>query len=306
MNHPGEISPLTRLAAPDVAVVTLIAPAHLEALGTIEGVAKEKLTIADGLNSDGVLVVNADDIVMQKEISNNPKLQKFKHFSFGSSPGADLSVSKIKAKGLEGISFEIQVAGVSHQVEMQILGTHNVTNVAAAVSGAMQLLPISVETVVEGLRSFRAPLMRLNLKALTENRWLIDDSYNANPASMSAALKYADDLKSAGYRLGLVLGDMRELGEGALKHHRQIAEQAAKLAPSFIVAVGQYADLLVGVAAKQGIPAFKAENGVQAAHIASKLPFDILLVKASRGIQLDQTVKTLEERYGVQFGSEIK
>jgi UDP-N-acetylmuramoyl-tripeptide--D-alanyl-D-alanine ligase len=189
------------------------------------------------------------------------------------------------------------VGGTEERVtaKLDLIGRHNAANVAAAVLGVRSLFPdISAELIQRGLTSFRAPLMRLNLKTLPDGRLVIDDSYNAGPDSMRALLEFGKDLKKEGKVIGCVLGDMRELGDFAEKYHREVGECIAKLRPAFVVTVGEWSRLYLEAAKAAGIPATQAENPEVAAHLAQKRQFDILMVKASRGVGLDRTVKTLE------------
>jgi len=303
MNHAGELRALTAIARPDVAVITCIGPAHIENLGSLEAIAQAKLEIVAGLRPGGTLVINGDDRVLAEGLAvcgeiGHPVVR------FGAGPCNDLTVSDVVARGLEGLTFRLSASGAigggQTTATMGILGRHNALNGAAAALAIKRLFPsLGLDDIARGLADFRAPLMRLSIKPLTHDRRIIDDSYNANPQSMRAALDIAADLVASGLRVGLVLGDMLELGERSPSYHADIGGVVAALKPVFCVTVGPLSEAIHTAAQSVGIPAFRAETPEAAAHIARKFGFDILLVKASRGTGLDRTVQTLVDRDGV-------
>jgi len=128
---------------------------------------------------------------------------------------------------------------------------------------------------------------------LGERRKIVDDSYNANPSSMRVALQVASEVIDSGQKVGFILGDMLELGRDSERYHQEIGQLAAEAGPMFVVGVGEFAKSFTAEAARRSIPGFEAESPVAAAHIARKFEFDVLLVKASRGVRLDKTVETL-------------
>jgi UDP-N-acetylmuramoyl-tripeptide--D-alanyl-D-alanine ligase len=302
MNHAGELRALTAIARPDVAVITCIGPAHIENLGSLEAIAQAKLEIVAGLRPGGTLVINGDDQVLAAGLAGcgdigHPVVR------FGTGPGNDLTVSDVVSRGLEGLTFRLAagevIGGGENTATMGILGRHNALNGAAAALAIKRLFPdLGLSEILRGLADFRAPLMRLSIKPLTHERRVIDDSYNANPQSMRAALDIAADLVGSGLRVGLVLGDMLELGEHAPSYHAEIGRVAAAVKPVFCITVGPISEAIHTVVQGAGIPAFRAESPEAAAHIARKFGFDILLVKASRGTGLDRTVQTLVDRDG--------
>ena len=135
--------------------------------------------------------------------------------------------------------------------------------------------------------------MRMNLKALADGRQVIDDSYNANPTSMRASLELAAQLVRSGKKVGLLLGDMLELGSHAPAYHSEVGQLAARCGPAFVIAVGEFSENLLSQSRTLGIPVFAAVSPEAAAHTARKLEFDVLLVKASRGMALEKAVNIL-------------
>ncbi|MFM1846953.1 MAG: UDP-N-acetylmuramoyl-tripeptide--D-alanyl-D-alanine ligase MurF [Pseudomonadota bacterium] len=302
MNHAGELRALTAIAQPNVAIITCIGPAHIENFGTLEGIARAKLEIAEGVRPGGKLVLNGDDPVLLKVAQELGRRGSSTHY-FGGSGAPDMLVSGVTPKGLEGLGFTLTagegLGGGAVGATMSILGRHNAQNGAAAALGVKLLFPeFTLEAIAQGLAAFQAPLMRLSIKILANERRVIDDSYNANPQSMRAALDIGRDLVESGLRVGLVLGDMLELGERSGEYHAEIGRYAAGINPEFCVAVGPLSAAIFSAVQGAGIPAFQADSPEAAAHIARKFPFDILIVKASRGTGLDRTVKTLVEREG--------
>lgn len=294
MNHPGEIEKLSRLAEPDVSVVTEIAPAHIGAFGNIEGIVKEKLSIVSGLRKEGTVVINGDNEHLRGYLTSHPFMEDWKIVKAGSNSESDLYVSKVTSTEEFGISFHVSGSEIDFDTTMQIPGRHNAVNAVIACAGARALLPsITQEELKRGLEQFRAPLMRLNMKIMPDGRLLLDDSYNANPASMDALLQIAFDIKESGKKIGLILGDMLELGALSEQYHRILGQNAAKISPSFLLCVGEMAPLVVEEASKGGIKALVCADPAHAAKMAVTEPFDVLFVKGSRGIKLDQAVHAL-------------
>jgi len=297
MNHKGEIEALSSIAEPSAAAVCSIAAAHIENFSGIEGIVDAKLEIVRGLKSGSILILNQDSQALLQGISRK-KLVDFKFQYFGQN-STDARVQKVASLGLDGISFELSLGTESRQVQIGIIGKHNAMNAACAALMARALYPdLSIDQIVLGLSKFQAPLMRLNIRHLPKGGKIIDDSYNANPASMQAALEWVADLISQKLKVGLLLGDMLELGERSAEFHKQLASQVVSLKPEFVVAVGPHSRIIYEQAKQAKIVAFHAETAESAAQIVRKLPFGILLVKASRAIGLDKAVNIILEREG--------
>ena len=300
MNHPGEIAGLSKLAGPDLAAITLIAPAHIMSFGGVDGIAAAKLEILEGLPANAPLIINADDPVIMKACRERKLHQHRPVRTFGTAEQCDARLSQVESHGLEGISFVLRLDGQELKVRMSALGRSTAINSACAALAARTLLPdLSLEQIGQGLEAFHAPLMRLNLKALTDERCLIDDSYNANPASMRAFLEFGRDLKSSvPGGVGLIIGDMLELGNFSGQYHNEIGSLVADVAPAFVIAVGEFAPLLAGEAARCGIESYQARSPEEAAEIALQKNFGLLMVKASRGTGLDRTVGAIIKAIG--------
>jgi len=294
MNHAGEVRALAQIAEPDVAVITAVEPAHIEALGSLEAIARAKLEIVEGLPQGRPLIVGGEYRILLEALDSLAGRYAVKRF--GTKPGFEACVADVVVLGLTGISFKLGLEGETMTIEMSVLGRQNALNAACAALAAKTLKPaLTARQIKVGLESFKAPLMRVNWKERSSGQKIVDDSYNANPASMRALLELARALKWQGNKIGLVLGDMLELGSFAEMYHREIGRQAADLEPHFLISVGQHSAFLLAEAERRGIKTFQAGSPEEAASIASGQDFDILLVKASRLVGLDRTVKALLE-----------
>lgn len=301
MNAPREMTYITEIARPDVAVITEVALAHLEAFNSVEDIGRAKLEIVSGLPENGPLIVPRNHPVLGPLLrgSNDGRAVLF----FDDAPGADCWV---EAKGVSPklrSEFVLHMGSESIDISISLLGAHNVKNAACAALASRTLIAeTSLEEIKRGLETVRPATLRLERRELQNGSVIIDDSYNANPASMRAAFQVLQSLPGGAetQKIGLILGDMLELGERSAELHHEIGEEAAKLTPHFIIAVGNYAKNLVAAADRQGIPSFTCESPDAAAHTAIRLGFDRVLVKGSRGIGLDRTVQLLIEKIGLK------
>jgi UDP-N-acetylmuramoyl-tripeptide--D-alanyl-D-alanine ligase len=228
-NHPNEIDYLTRIARPNVALINNAMGAHLQGLGSVEGVAKAKGEIFAGLTSEGTAVINADDAyaTMWRTLAENHRV-----FDFALEHQAAVT-GKWKAKGYGGVLEARTPAGAIH-VELRVPGEHNARNALAAATAALAL-QVPLSSIVAGLENFDGVAGRLQRKQGLHGSTLIDDTYNANPASISAALEVL--AQATGKRL-FVLGDMGELGENAAQFHREAGIAARELGIEKLFALG--------------------------------------------------------------------
>ena len=210
-NHPGEIEWLSEIAQPTVAVITQCAPAHLEGFGTIEGVANAKAEIFNGLIEDGVAVINGDDdfsdLWLEKSRHNN-------QLTFGLGNRNEVTAESIRIEE-DKSSFQMITPVGNVELTLNLPGKHNITNALAASACAISL-GIVLSAIKQGLESVNVVKGRLQIKAGLQQCRIIDDTYNANPASLEAALKVLDKFPG---RHWLVLGDMGELGNDAEAMH---------------------------------------------------------------------------------------
>lgn len=298
MNSPGEIQELSKMAMPDVTIVTEVAAAHIGAFGTLEAIGKEKLSIVKGAKQGTYLIVNGDNLIIRNVIKSEKIDENYLVLNVCQDRSdGDLNISDITSVGMEKIEFNLNGNHNNLQInihaELSIPGVHNARNAGIACLSAKALFPsISDEKLKKGLSQFIAPLMRLNLKTLPDGRQLLDDSYNANPASMKAMLDIAGNMKKQGNKIALILGDMLELGENSKNFHQELGSQISEIHPDYVVLVGEYAEDVAGRIVDSS-KVLIANTPEDAAKAAVEYPVNMLFVKASRGIGLDRAVKLL-------------
>jgi UDP-N-acetylmuramoyl-tripeptide--D-alanyl-D-alanine ligase len=284
MNHLGEIDYLTRLAQPDVALVNNAAGAHLQGLGTIANVARAKGEIFAGLKNNGVAIINADDAhaAVWRDLAAGHRCVDFSLDHAASVQG------QWTAQGFGGVLHALTPQGELH-VLLQVPGAHNARNALAAASAAIALeIPLAI--ITQALQNFGGVAGRLQRKVGKAGATLIDDTYNANPASMRAALEVL--AAASGQRI-FVLGDMGELGDDAAQFHRDIGRAARDLGIEKLFALGE---LSQGAVAEFGAGAqhFATLENLCAAIENVLDKSTTVLIKGSRFMQMERVVKSLE------------
>jgi UDP-N-acetylmuramoyl-tripeptide--D-alanyl-D-alanine ligase len=291
MNAFGEIARLTEIAAPTLGLITCVAPAHLEGVGSIEGVARAKGELFAGLGATATAVVNCDD----EHVASVAAGLSCRRQDYGAN--RPVRAEKIEADGLRGIRFELVISGASAPVRLPLLGRHNVGNALAAAAAAAAL-GVGIDAIVAGLESAAPAPMRLSVERLPNGVDLINDAYNANPGSMRAALAA---LEGVAKNCLVVLGEMRELGPGAAALHAEVGAAVARLRPRSFCAVGPYAaDYARGAvgAGMVGVAVTAVATNAAAADVvaSSWRPGDAVLVKGSRGARMEEVVAELRRR----------
>jgi UDP-N-acetylmuramoyl-tripeptide--D-alanyl-D-alanine ligase len=287
MNHLGEIARLTALCDPDVGVVTNVAPVHLEGCGSIDGVAHAKGELFHGLRDRSVAVANADDA----RVLQQARLSRRRLLTFGAAYGADVRMVSA-VHGGAGLRIELDMLGARHGVELQLLGAHNGSNAAAAAAVGLAL-GLESDVILRGLAAARTPGRRMRPARLPNGALLIDDCYNANPASMKAALLTLGQLTPQKGRSIAVLGDMLELGPTELDLHRDVGRFAGTAKLAFLVCFGSRAKSIADGARAAGLASEHIEI-TDDADEAVKLvqarvrPEDAVLVKGSRGMKMER------------------
>ena len=289
----GEIAQLCRIAQPHVGVVTNVGPVHLERLGTVERIAQAKAELVEALPVNGVAILNADDPLVAAMASRT----QARVFWYGLNPDADLWADEIEGEGLEGIRFRFHHQSEFLHVRVPLLGRHSVhTALRAAAVGLVEGL--SWEEIVRGLQQLDVQLRLIAARGLN-GATLLDDTYNASPASTMAALNLLADLTVKNGRRIAVLGDMLELGSYEEEGHRKVGVRAADVA-DMLVTVGQRARLIAEEALAAGLAPDKVlalENAEAAlAELRSILgPGDVVLVKGSRAVHMDEIATALTD-----------
>lgn len=282
-NHPGEIAYLVELARPGVALITNAAAAHLAGFGSLEGVARAKGEIYGGLAEDGVAVINADDRfagAWREQAGARPVL------TFGLANPADVGAD-FSARA-DGSQMKVRVPGGGLEVTLALPGQHNAMNALAATAAATAL-GIAPEAIAAGLAGMRPVRGRLCPRAGTGGARLIDDSYNANPASVIAGISVLAALP--GRRL-LVLGDMGELGDDAAELHREVGRLARAADIDGLYATGEFS--------RETVAAFGAgaahfpDRGTLTAALRNEMSGETtLLIKGSRAARMDEVADAL-------------
>lgn len=224
-NHVGEIESIVKYVRPTIAVITMIGPSHLEGFGSIEAIAAAKSEVFLGLQDNGVAIINRDDAFFEKMLET----ARNKVLTFGAT-----SSSNVSAEIVNG-NFVLVTPSGNAVLKLALLGGHNKQNALAAAAVAIAA-NVSVENIVRGLESVTAVPGRLQVRSDIKNYQIIDDTYNANPASVFAAIDVLDSLQG---EKCLVLGDMAELGADAAKLHESVGEYAAKVSKQ-LLCIGSY------------------------------------------------------------------
>ncbi len=230
MNHPGEIAELASLARPSVGVVTSIGRAHLEGLGSLEGVARAKAELFDALPDEGIAVYPAGQAVLEERAG---RLAPENRWPFGFEANARVLVETSRAGSGPGQHLVITCGGQRLSVDLQVPGRHNALDAAAAAATALAL-GLGEREIVAGLRNFR-PAAHRSVITKIGGAQVLDDCYNANPTSMEAALAALTSLPG---RSGAILGDMAELGPEEEDLHGALLERAVAMGVERLILVG--------------------------------------------------------------------
>ncbi len=294
-NNPGEIARLAEICSPDIGVLTNIGPAHLQGLGSIEGVMQEKGELLRSLGPGGKAVLNADD----PRVMQLTRKTKAEVILFGLSKDATIRAEDIYETG-HSTSFTLIFAGESIPVRLNSTGRFMVSNALAAAAVGYQT-GLSCETVKTGLEAFKPVSGRMNIKHMRNGIHLIDDTYNANPDSMKAAFATLNTLRAGAGGI-LVIGDMLELGAQAQSLHDKVGALAARSGIRRLYACGEFAVNVINGARDQGLQTSDTFTGGRdeiVADLKSRLqPGDWVLVKGSRGMAMEKVVRELEKWSG--------
>jgi UDP-N-acetylmuramoyl-tripeptide--D-alanyl-D-alanine ligase len=286
----GEIAQLARIALPHVGVVTIIGPVHLERAKTMERIVQAKTELVEALPPapEGVAILNYDDPrVLGMRATTHARI-----LTYGLSPAADLWASEIEGLGLEGVRFRLHYRDEMLHVRVPLLGRHSVhTALRAAAVGVMEGL--TWQEIVEGLR---APSSQLRLVAVTgpHGSTILDDTYNASPASTIAALNLLEELEG---RKIAVLGDMLELGEHEQEGHEKVGMRAIEVV-DVLITVGERGRIIGEAAKRWGSPPggiYILDENAKVIELLEEImeQGDVILVKGSRGMRMEEIVNEL-------------
>lgn len=290
MNHPGEIAPLARMAAPEIGVISSIGPAHIEFFADQGAIAAEKAELIAALPPEGVAVLNGDD-EWSRRVANRTHARVV---WIGGGDDSEWRGEEVRIEA-DGLSFRLSHGGDTVAVRLPVINRVMVQNalLAAAVGGACGL---ALEEIARGLESVQLPGARMQM-VKARGASIINDAYNANPASMKAALIALKEFPGAHRRLA-VLGSMGELGRHAAELHRAVGEFAAQQDVAFLIAVGPYAEAYVAGAVAGGLRRDRMVRVLDAEEAAEALQSnlregDAILVKGSHFMGLDRLVTAL-------------
>ncbi|MEY2575948.1 MAG: UDP-N-acetylmuramoyl-tripeptide--D-alanyl-D-alanine ligase [Verrucomicrobiota bacterium] len=291
MNHPGEIAALAKLAAPEVAIITNIGIAHIEFMGSQEAIAEEKGALAEAVAATGTLILNADD-AFSEEIA---KRTRAKVLLAGIENGA-VRATEISQHST-GSEFTILEGAHRCRAQLPVPGIHMVQNAMLAIA-AGRVFGLSLEECAVGLASTPLTKARLQIREI-DGIQFIDDSYNANPDSMKAALRTLVELDADGRRIA-VLGEMGELGSESERGHREVGEAAAALRIDELIAVGAAGAGIASAARNAGLEnSVAVDSAEDAAERLGKnaAPGDLILVKGSRSARMERVLEVFAKRH---------
>jgi UDP-N-acetylmuramoyl-tripeptide--D-alanyl-D-alanine ligase len=299
MNRPGEIARMTEIARPDIACINNVQSAHLQGLASIEGVAVAKGELFAGMKAAGILVVNLEDPLVRKLAGQYEQRQ----ITYGWRRQALVRATYLYNRGEEGFSFTLSIGKEKGRVKLQCVGRHNVLNALAAAALAHGV-GIPFADICLGLAQFTSSDKRLQIEALVGGIKVVNDTYNANPDSMLAALETVQGLRG-NHRSVAVLGEMLELGAGSGAAHRAIGEAVTRLDFDYLLVCGSFAGELVAAAGEAGMTAERALAFADKDQIVTYLrqlvrggeigSGDWLLVKGSRGAGMETVIAGLQE-----------
>ena len=284
MSQKGEISNLTQIAKPDVAVITNVGTAHIGNLGSRENILKAKLEILEGLNKSGTLVINNDNDLLHKWNLEDKK--DYKIVTFGIENKSDIMPYDIKLSE-NGSTYKIDVDGKTYDVKISVGGNHFVLNSLCAIAIG-RIFNIRMEDILDGIANFELTKRRMQVEKSKNEITIINDCYNANYDSMKAAIEYLGKLNSS--TKIAVLGDMLELGEFSKELHEKIGEEVVKNKIDILITVGKESENIAKVAELKGMAKEKihiCKNNEEAIQLIKKIakPKEAILLKASNGMK---------------------
>lgn len=288
----GQIEALSRIAEPDIGVITNVNDTHIELLGSRRRTAQAKSELVEAIPETGGVVLNGDDPLVLAMASKC----RGRVVTVGLSDHCDIRATDVRSMGPSGIAFRICGSQPLGEVKIGVPGVHNVHNALLAL-GVCKLLGYPLEKASVRLEDPSRSAMRTDIRPTRKGITVIDDSYNASPASMLAALKTLMDIGSGG-RTVAVLGDMLELGSASEEEHRRIGRFIADAGPDITLTVGDYAGLINEEVHKSHCDrvseSFKTRTELTRRLKELLRPGDTVLVKGSRGMRMDDIVSDLD------------
>ena len=290
-----EIRRLCQITPPDVGVELMVAPVHLEYLGTIENVAAAKAELIEGLKPGGTAVLNADDALVMKM----RKKHAGKTLTFGIANRADVSAAEIDTRSLGKISFRLLTPNGEARAQLAMSGQHNLSNaLAAATVGVSFGMP--AEQIADALGSARPPKMRGEIVDFAAGFTVIDDSYNSNPRSLLNMVRTMAEARGSRKRLLVIAGEMLELGPEEASLHRAAGREIAETGVNVLWGVRDLAREIVRGAEEAGVSQtrfFESSDDAANEIVKEVREGDLVLVKGSRGVATEKVINALKERF---------
>lgn len=288
----GEIKRLTEISQPDIGVITNIASAHLEFFGSFENVIRAKFELLENMSDDKIAVLNSDD----ESLLEGMKKERKRVVTFGTTKKADFGAQDISFSDKGEINF---LLNGKLPIQLKLIGKHNVYNALAAFAVG-DLLGVDTEKIIQALQDFTPPDLRMELVEFNRIT-VINDSYNANPASMENALMALKKMKTSDRKIA-VLGDMLELGEKSAKFHIEVGNKVYDCGVNLLVTVGKLSKWIAQGAKEAGLKncsVISFEDKKKATEFLSEnlKEGDLVLVKGSRKLKLEELVENLKRAH---------
>lgn len=287
MNHPGEIAPLAAVAKPDVAIITNIGVAHIEFMGSREAIAQEKGDLAVTVHESGTVILNGDD-----DFSESIAKRVRARVILAGIRNGEIRAEEI-SQSSDGSEFTILQRAHRARAQLPVPGLHMVQNALLAVA-AGRVFGLTLEECAAGLAATPLTKSRLQIREINGVQF-IDDSYNANPDSVKAALRTLAELETDGRRIA-VLGEMGELGSESERGHREVGEVAAELALDYLITVGERAALIAEAAGLTKSLTAKTHEEAADWLAENTSRGDLVLVKGSRTSRMERVIEEFATR----------
>ena len=293
MNHFGEISLLSKIAKPDICVITNIGTSHIGNLGSRENILKAKLEILDG-SKNPTLIINNDNDLLHNWYENNKS--KYNIQTYGIDTKSDINPTNINLK-IEGTTFDCEIDGKETKINVPVAGEHFILNAMSAILVGKNL-NLNREQIKNGIEKFELTKKRMDIFELSNGAKIINDAYNASFESMKASLKYLSNFKN--YRKIAVLGDMFELGEFSKKLHKNVGEEVFKNDVDILICNGENSKDIVSQAElcgmkKENIYYFDSKDKIVEFLKYNITSNDVILFKASNGMKFFEIADKIKE-----------
>jgi len=305
MSYAGEMRILTKIARPDVAVLTNVHGVHLMNFASVREIAEAKAEMLEGVPADGVVVANADDPEVMRVTRGGGR----RVVTFGLEAEADVAAARVEDRGIGGLRFELRAAGKTMQTASPLPGLHNLQNLLAAFATVVAL-DLDPMELVGGLEKLDMSPWRTHLVDFEDGWTLYDDAYNSNPPALWRTLETV--VRSGGFERRIaVLGDMLELGENEKEEHRKAGRFLAESGIDILIALGPLAEEMAAAAREAGMDSGRVitvddhASTVEAIEAILR-PGDLVLVKGSRGVKMETVVEELTRRHRPAGGGEMQ